>query len=221
MWRTTMKSLMNRIEETVKGHLVEAKLSPLEDEIRKYILREFAKEGSPPASEKIAEKLELSSIDIVDQTIVKLQKADILSMRGNKIISAYPFSATETRHKVIFEDGHEVYALCATDALGMHFMLDTDITILSQCPECEKDIMVVVKNEQIYHYDPDGIIEFVSNKERCGCIAETLCPFINFFCSKEHLEKWIERNPEYRDGEVYSLNEALEHGRVIFGDFLK
>ncbi len=217
-----MKRLMDRIGETVKRHITEAKLSPLEDQIWKYILREFARNGKAPTSGEIVEGLRLSSVDIVNQSIEKLQKADILSSGEGKIISAYPFSAAATRHRVVFEDGHEVYALCATDALGTHFMLAQDITILSKCPECEKEMRIVVKDGQIDSYVPEGIIEFVSGRESCGCTtAETFCPFINFFCSREHLKDWREKNLEYKNGEIYSLNEALEHGKTIFGDFLK
>lgn len=216
-----MKRLMDRIGETVKGHIEKAKLSPLEDEIRKYMLREFAVNGRVPSPEKIIEELRLSTVDVVHQTIEKLQKYDIITRKRDKIISAYPFSAVKTRHKVIFNDGHEVYALCATDALGIHFMLGKDITILSGCPECEKEIEIVVKNGKIDSCNPEGIIEFVSNRERGICTAETLCPFINFFCSERDLREWREKNSEYEKGEIYSLSDALEHGRIIFGDFLK
>ena len=62
----------------------------------------------------------LLSVEAAHQLIEKLHKADILTKEDDKIISAYPFSARATRHKVIFKDGHEVYALCVTDALGIH-----------------------------------------------------------------------------------------------------
>ncbi len=212
---------MDKSLETAKGRISEAELIPLEDEIRKYILRGFARTGGPPTPEEITEGLGLSSVDMVNQTIEKLETADILSTGEGKIVSAYPFSALETPHKVVFEDGPEVYALCATDALGIHFMLDKDITVLSKCPECEKEMRIVVKAGGIDSFDPEGIIEFVSSREGDGCMAETLCPFINFFCSKGHLEEWRRRNPEYRSGEIYSISDVLEHGRVIFGDLLK
>ncbi len=82
-------------------------------------------------------------------------------------------------------------------------------------------MMILVKDGKIDSFNPDGIIEFVSNRERGECTAETLCPFINFFCSEKDLEEWREKNPEFRYGEIYSLDNALEHGKTIFGDFLK
>ncbi|HDL14667.1 MAG TPA: hypothetical protein ENH28_00675 [Euryarchaeota archaeon] len=215
-----MKRLMEQIGEAVRGRIGEAELSHLENEIRKCILRGFARGGRAPAPEEIAAELVLP-IDTVSKTIEKLGNADILLSKGGHIISAYPFSAVETRHRVIFEDGHEVYALCATDALGIHFMLGDNITILSRCPECEDEIRIVVKEGRITSATPEDAVEFVGDRERCGCTAETMCPFINFFCSQEHLEAWRLKNLEYRDGEIYSPNEALEYGRSIFGDFVK
>lgn len=217
-----MNKLMDAIVETVKGLKAESRYTPLEYEIRKYILNEFARKGSPPTAEEIRERLGLHSTNEVNQAIEKLEMLDTLSRKGERIISAYPFSALETRHKVVFGDGHEVHALCATDALGIHFMLNQDITILSRCPECERELRVVVKAGQIDSYSPEGIIELVSaSNDGCGCAAEAICPFINLFCSEEHLEEWRMKNPEHRTGETYSLSEALEHGKAIFGDFLK
>ncbi len=216
-----MKKLMDVIQETVRGRIAEAGLTPLEDEIRKYILRGFAGTGRPPAPGEIVEGLGASSADAVNEAIEKLETLDILSRRGGEIISAYPFSAQETAHKVLFDDGHQVYALCATDALGIHFMLDENITILSICPECQREMRIVVKAGQIDSRSPEGIIELVGASDGCGCAAEMICPYINFFCSKEHLEEWRKKNPELTNGETYSLSQALEHGKTIFGDFLR
>ena len=216
-----MKSLMDQIGETVRGRLAEARLNQSEDETRKYILKEFAKTGKPPSGKAITEAMKLPDLESARRLIEKLHKADILTKEGDEIVSAYPFSAKATRHKVIFQDGHEVYALCATDALGIHFMLREDITVLSRCPECENEIKIEMKDGKVASCVPEGVVEFVSSREHCGCTAKTFCPFMNFFCSQEHLEKWREKNPAYGKGEMYQLHQVLEHGKNIFGDFLK
>lgn len=142
-------------------------------------------------------------------------------MEGGKIEFAYPFSAKSTRHKVVFPDGHEIFALCATDALGIHFMLEQDIVIRSRCPECEGEMKIEMKNGKIASCVPDGVVEFVSSGDHCGCTAKTFCPNMNFFCSVEHVEKWRKKNPASAKGEMYLLNQVSEHGKYIFGDFLK
>ena len=118
-----MKSLMDQIGETVRGRLAAAQLSSAEDDVRKYILKEIARTGKAPSDKIIAEVMNLPSIGSAHRLVERLHKADILTKEEGEIVSAYPFSAKQTRHKVAFPDGHEIYSLCATDALGIHFML--------------------------------------------------------------------------------------------------
>lgn len=215
-----MEGLMDKIGSTVKGRLAEAKLDHEENEIRKFILRKFASDGAAPSPDMIMKELGISSLDRVNRAIEKMERADILSRKGDRIINAYPFSALKTRNIVIFEDGRKVYALCSTDAFGIHFMLNEAVTILSGCPECEQEMRIKVKNGRIESVNPEGIVEFASERERGKCIAETCCPFINFFCSGECLAGWREKNPEFGKGETYTIYESLDHGRNIFGEFL-
>lgn len=195
-----MAGLMARIGESVKGRIAAAQLTPMEEEIRKFILLELAATGKAPSLLEIGERMGLTSPESVSRGVEKLEAADILARKRGEIVSAYPFSAQETRHQVEFEDGRRVYALCATDALGIHFMLNEPITVLSRCPWCEEETEVAVKNGKIDSRKPEGLLEFVSERERCGCTAETCCPYINFFCSGEHLARWQEQNPELANG---------------------
>lgn len=219
--KITAKSLMDQIGATVRGRMAEADLSQSENETRKYILREFARTGKPPAEKAIVEAMKLPSVESVRRFIERLNEADILTVESGEIISAYPFSAKQTRHKVEFPDGHEIYSLCATDALGIHFMLGENVVVRSRCPECEGEIKIEVREGKIAFCEPASVVEFVSSGDHCGCTAKTFCPFMNFFCSKEHLTKWREKNPASAQGEMYQLHQVLEHGKYIFGDFLK
>lgn len=214
-----MGGLMERIGESVTGRALAAGLDPSEDELRKFLLRRFAQTGIAPSLRELVDATGLSS-EFVDRTVEKLEQADILTRKNGEIVSAYPFSADKTRHRVVFADGRGVYALCATDALGISSMVREPITVLSRCPWCEGEMEVTVKNGKIGSRKPEGMLEFVSERERCGRTAQTCCPYINFFCSEEHLENWRERNPEFSRGETCSLEEALRHGERIFGDLL-
>lgn len=210
---------MTRIGESIRGRALAEGLDPSENELRKFILRRFAVTGISPSLREIGDTTGFTT-EFVDRTVEKLERADILTRKDGEIVSAYPFSAVKTRHRVVFADGRGVYALCATDALGISFMLNEPITILSLCPWCEGGMEVAVRNGRIASRRPEGMLEFVSERERCGCTAETCCPYINFFCSGEHLAKWRERNSEFARGETYSLDETLRHGEMIFKDLL-
>ena len=219
--REEITSLMDCIGTSVKENIIRANLNPSEEMIRKCILRKFAHSGKAPSPAEIKSELGLSSIDEVNRSIVKLEKNDIVLRKDGEIVSSYPFSAKKTRHRVIFEDGHEVYALCSTDALGVHFMLDKNITVLSSCPKTGKEITIVVKDGGIKSCNPKSAVEFVSQGKSGCCTAEACCPHMNFFYSMKHLVKWREKNPKYRNGEIYLPNETLKHGKSIFEAFLK
>jgi len=216
-----LKSLIDQIGKTVRGRLAEARLSPAEEDARKYILKEFARTGKAPSDKTIAEAMKLPTTESASLLVEKLHKADILTKEDGEIVSAYPFSAKATRHQVHFQDGHTIYALCATDALGIHFMLHENVTVRSRCPECEDEMKIELEDGKVASCYPEGVVEFVSSRKDCGCTAKTFCPFMNFFCSQEHLDKWRKKNPENGNGEMYQLHQVLEHGKHIFGDFLK
>jgi hypothetical protein len=213
-------NLMKNLEKTLKGRVAEARLSPNEDEIRIYILRWMARNGKPPTHADIMNGLKIRSSDEVKLAIERLHNADIISARNGDISSAYPFSANETCHKVVFNDGHAVYALCAVDALGINSMLGEDIVIRSGCPNCERVQSIVVKDGRIVSHDPAETIVFISDEDDCGRVADTCCPLINFFCSEPHLQQWKWENPRFARGETYTLEEALEYGKQIFGGML-
>jgi hypothetical protein len=219
--RGEMTGLIDRIGETVKGNISKADLNPAEEATRKVILRHFASHGKAPSPAEIKVELGLPSVAAVKHAVEKLEKNDIVLRRNDKIVSSYPFSALETRHRVIFEDGREVYALCSTDALGIHFMLGEATTVLSRCPESEREIRIVLKNGRIESCEPQGAIEYISQGNGGCCTAETCCPNMNFFYSMGYLEKWKKKNPGQSNGETYTPAETLKHGKDIFGGFLE
>lgn len=215
-----MKKLLESIGGIVRSRIAKAGLNPLEEEIRKFILRTFAATGRPPAPAKIQNGLKLTSLDTVRQAVKRLEGADLLVTQDGEIVSSYPFSAKETFHKVVFDDGREVHALCATDALGISSMLKEDIKVLSLCPHCAKEMTIILKDGAVASKKPDEILEWVSSRGEEGQIASVCCPYMNFFCSPSCLEGWKAANPDFSKGELYTVKEAMEHGRWIFEDFL-
>jgi hypothetical protein len=46
------------------------------------------------------------------------------------------------------------------------------------------------------------------------------CPVMNFFASRKNAERWLEEHTEIR-GDMIATREAIEVGRVVFGDVLR
>ena len=216
-----MTRLMEILGETVRDRCRKANLTPFDEEVRKCILRTFARNGLPPSMQEIADTLLIASDESVTRAINRLHEADLLAKRDDIIISAYPFSAAETRHAVVFPDGHTANALCAIDALGMHFMLGEDLEVRSLCPQCDQAIILHLKEGRIVSWEPAEALEYVNISCTCGCKTQTRCPHINLFCDLDHLEQWRMHNPSSGNGEIFTLEEALEDGRLICGEYLK
>lgn len=202
-----------------KEYLSRIKMT-LTDRVRTEILSQFAIRGQAPSISGIAENLSVSG-EVVKQALNDLAHYDLVvaDADGDKISSAYPFSSTPTAHQVKLEDGGQAYALCAVDALGVSSMLGIPASIKSSCFQCGGDIDISINGGSVLGVAPSDIAVWLSTTDGCGCTAETMCPLINFFCSAEHLNEWRQANPE-EQGFVLDLNQALELGRLIFGDFL-
>ena len=117
--------------------------------------------------------------------------------------------------------GHpEVYAMCALDALGMPFMLDTDGIIYSSCQQCSKELSIRVTKRAISAVVPDDIVVVCATVPANCCAATDQCPYINFFCGAEHARLWQREHPQLT-AQLLSLPEALEAGRAVFANLLR
>lgn len=107
-----------------------SRLSELELELYFWILRRFASRGCPSNAELRAAAAEFG-LD-ADSALDVFAREDLLNRdRDGEIAVAYPFSGRPTAHVVRFPSGHEVYAMCAIDALGIAAMFEEPITVNS------------------------------------------------------------------------------------------
>lgn len=187
-----------------------------ENDVRKFIMQMFRAGGRAPSTTEIVQKLQMSW-ESVKAVLRRLDDADILYLEDDKIVAAYPFSNKPTLHMVIFsKDRTQAYSMCAIDALGIPFMFQEDVTILSHCGYCDKDLQIQV-NDGRANSNEDTVVFF--GFERSKHAATSSCPILQFFCCRPHLANWRVENPT-KTGEILSLNEALSLGEEIFGGML-
>ena len=206
---------------TVARRLAQAKLSDVEDRARRYILRHFAVNGRAPGLAGLQRELRLPSDEDAVAILTKLDAADLIVYEPAtaSITAAYPFSGKPTGHRV--EVGNRtLHALCAIDALGIPFMLDAPGVIRSECFWCHAPVRVHVEGGGIAMHWPASVVAWYPEKDSCGCTATSRCVLINFFCSEDHLGAWRKANPR-EEGTALNLQEAVEAGRMIFGELLR
>ena len=183
----------------------------------RFILETFAKTGRSPGLEQIRDRFGLDNTGAAEALVSELEQTGSIHRNAGdaQITHAYPFSNEPTAHRVHLETAVEVYSMCAVDALGIPFMLKQDGEIRSVCAHCGAGVRVAISAGQVSASSPDGLVVWFP-QARQGCVAATdLCPAVNFFCTAEHVEAWKQDQPDH-SGELLSLEQAVERGRVIF-----
>jgi hypothetical protein len=172
--------------------------------------------------EELAQLLEIPDTGRLRGSLDELEKEDAIfrERETGRIVAAYPYSSVRTPHQVSFTDGTKVWAMCAIDALGIHFMVGQDITIETVSPRSGVPITIRMADGRVSSVEPrDVVVWRTDRRPQEAHDATTCCPGTNFFSSKDVLEEWRRETGEI-DGEVLSLPEAAKRGEIIFGRLL-
>jgi hypothetical protein len=205
----------------IAGRSGRGRLAPVERGLRaaqQAILRAMTDTGVPPGTaelDRVAAPYGRSGADVLDDLAIE----DFLTLdRGGQLRAIYPFSVPPTRHLVRLENGPQVWAMCAIDALGISAMTDRTVTIETTDPITEDPITVHVTRDGST-VAPAGPVVFIGRREGHGSAEQTCCDVINFFASRHSAARWGAAKADV-EGEMLDLHAALEVGRLIFGGLL-
>jgi len=214
-----MQEHRRKNRKSIAERLSSAALNLQENAIRKTILKAFADEGHAPSVQDLAHTLGLSLASVL-AACRTLASADLIVWQNEKthIVSAYPFSGSQTAHAVLLGGHTRRYAMCAIDALGMPCMLGQGARIRSTCFFCHTPVTVDIAEGLLQGISPATMMVWLSEQDGC-CVAEVRCPVMNFFCEEAHLQAWHTTTPPER-GRSLTVLEALEVGRAAFGALL-
>ena len=197
-------------------------LDPDEDQVWRAVLRLYAAHGRPPETTEIAAETQIPD-ERTAALLRKLQLRDLVGLEpgSGAIRHAYPFTQSATGHRVQLH-GHVLNALCAIDALGVAEMYGTDVAVEARCRSCSETITVsTAENGRVLRSVSPAPAVVWYDFAFADSAASSCCPFIAFFCSDEHLQRWLGVQNPARVGARLTMAEALELGRAIFGPVLK
>jgi hypothetical protein len=183
----------------IVARLSRAGLSLQEDAVRKAILKAFADEGHAPSVQALAHVLGLSLAPVL-AVCRTLAASDLIVWQDDttQIVSAYPFSGSQTTHQVLLGGHTTRYAMCAIDALGIPFMLEQGVHIRSTCFFCHTLVTVDIDGGLLQSASPSTLRVWLSERDGC-CVAEVRCPLMNFFCDEAHLQAWLQQGGSPRE----------------------
>ena len=190
-------------------------------ELHQFILKSFAERGRSPSLIEVQHQFSLDDESSAEHLIARLEETKAIHRNpGDPLVThAYPFSNEPTPYQVMLSTGTEIYAMCAVDALGIPFMLNQDARISSHCKHCNQAVGVHVKDGTLEEHAPDSLLVGYMPLSCCSTPATEQCPHINFFCSQEHLDAWMNQHPE-EELKPLAMPDALERGRQIFGNMM-
>jgi len=193
------------------------RLSAAERELYFWILREFAAARSPSGEATRAAATGLG-IDPAEALAV-LAREDLVHVDATgRPLVAYPFSAKPRGHRVLIDGERWVEAMCAIDALGIAPMLGFPVEIYSRDPLSGGEIWVRLDPSEGAWWEPREAV--VLSGSACeGPSFGGCCDVLNFFETRENAERYLVEHREVR-GSAISLPEAIEAGRIVFGDVL-
>ncbi len=137
---------------------------------------------------------------------------------GRPVI-AYPFSVKPRGHRVLIDGRRWLEAMCAIDALGIAPMLELPVEIHSSDPSAG-EIWVRLDPGAGAWWEPQEAV-VLSGSACCeGPSFRRCCDVLNFFETRANAERFLAEHREVA-GQPISLPEAIEAGRIAFGDVFR
>jgi hypothetical protein len=169
---------------------------PQSRQVRDLVYGTLAEEGRAPSIAELTRKTD-SSDEAVRHAPLALADAHalVLTLDGDAIRMAHPFSAAPMAFVVTPLDGHDDrrwWGGCAWDSFGISAALGLDVRIDSACPHCGAHIS--------YHAGPDMpppgelAVRFPKPAQQWWDDVVGTCTMIRVFCSRDHAEQWTAAN---------------------------
>ena len=187
--------------------------------VHQAVLRHFTATGSAPEPEAL-EPAAARYGRTAGEVLAELGREDFLTLGADgKIRAAYPFSATQTPHRVRITGGAEVWSMCAIDALGIPAMLGQDVVITSRDPVSGEPVTVTADPDRTTVWQPGGTVVYIGSRSCSGPAATVCCDALNFFTSTASARTWARENPDVT-GNVTGQARAEEIAPQTFGALL-
>lgn len=187
-------------------------MSPDDQRVYRLILRWLVRHGTAPSSSAVTAAAGVKEHE-VGSALRRLSSAELVALDASGAVAGvFPLSARPTRHRVILEDGHELHAMCAVDALGVSAMVDQPATILSSDPSSGRRISVKVSDGRA-HAEPANTVVLLCSGGG-DTLASACCSVIDFYASATAAQGALERSEI--TGVVLQLVDALDLAVELF-----
>lgn len=141
----------------------------------------------------------------------------VITEESSKIKCIYPISLKETNKLVYTKENEKpLFAMCAIDAIGIYYTINSDIIILSEDELTKEKIKLEIKEDRIINHNATNI--YLTYKEVCKTedCDKNCCPYIHFFKSKNNALKYLSNIKNKDTYKILNLKEAQKIAKQLF-----
>ncbi|WP_455365940.1 alkylmercury lyase family protein [Kaarinaea lacus] len=208
-----IKQAIERLNSQLPLQARQSQLAPELKATHQAILRSLVNKGQPPTP---AELEKLLGENAVDDGLQRLAKDDliVLDTVGKQVVGAYPVTIEKTPHRILV-NGHNIFAMCALDAVSVAPMFDAHIEIASQCNITREPIAITMQGAEILTVQPSSEVRIgVRWQMPCGVAAHSMCLEMVFLLNEQVASEW--QNDDVENKSLFDLPHAVEFGRQFF-----
>ena len=181
-------------------------------ELHQQVLRSFVIRGRILTREEMAQH-----VSNLEDAVSVLRSSDMVTFSGDgNPVGAYPFTMEAREHKVRV-NRHQVYAMCALDALAVSPMFGMKTQINSRCRVTGDPVNIQQSGKTIENPDETGDVHFGIDwgaADADSPCANSLCMEMIFLRDSDVARQWLGDDSE--DREIFTLPEAVEFACRFF-----
>ena len=181
-------------------------------ELHQQVLRSFVIRGRILTREEMAQH-----VSNLEDAVSVLRSSDMVTFSGDgNPVGAYPFTMEAREHKVRV-NRHQVYAMCALDALAVSPMFGMKTQINSRCRVTGDPVNIQQSGKTIENPDETGDVHFGIDwgaADADSSCADSLCMEMIFLRDSDVARQWLGDDSE--DREIFTLPEAVEFACRFF-----
>jgi len=212
-----IKTAVNKLNALLPLKARLEKLSPNLKALHKQVLYSLVNQGRPPTRDELNNVL---GEECVESSLEKLGSDDliVLDVEGRLAVGAYPVTIEKTQHKVLV-NGHNIYAMCALDAVSVAPMFGVETVIQSRCHVSQTLITIRMHGSDILEALPTADITVgIRWKMPSAVAAYSMCMEMVFLKDRKTAMAW--QNGDNQNISLFSLSEAVDFGRGFFRPLL-
>lgn len=188
------------------------RLSSEEAACHRTILLSFVEQGRASAVSELSRMLGQAD---TGNLLSRLRDNDLIVLDdGGELVGAYPLTMEKTSH-LLTVNGHQIYAMCALDALAVSAMFGLEVIIDSSCRMSGEPIHLRQLGRELLNTAPSADLRLgIHWQVTTGCAAHSLCREMVFLKDLDAASDWQKLAPQTR--QLCSIQEAVELAAEFF-----